>query len=162
LVPPTDLFKRTEQFLDQVARRAFEIFESNGRKLGHDLEDWFKAESELFRPTQVKIAETASDVTVRAEVPGFTAEDLEVALEPRRLTITGKHQTKQEKKEEKTVYTETTSEQLFRVVNLPTAVDVDKAETTLQKGILELKAPKASPPKKLQIAGKGTKLDEQC
>ena len=37
------------QISDGIARRAFDIFESRGRSPGHELEDWFRAESELLR-----------------------------------------------------------------------------------------------------------------
>jgi Protein of unknown function (DUF2934) len=30
---------------EQIARRAFEIYESRGREGGHDLEDWQEAEA---------------------------------------------------------------------------------------------------------------------
>ncbi len=32
---------------EAVSRRAFEIWERNGRTTGRDLEDWFQAEAEL-------------------------------------------------------------------------------------------------------------------
>lgn len=32
---------------DEIARRAYELFEQRGRKDGYDLQDWFQAESEL-------------------------------------------------------------------------------------------------------------------
>ena len=39
-----------------------------------DLDDWFRAESELLHPLPLELKETDGDFTVRAEVPGFTAE----------------------------------------------------------------------------------------
>lgn len=154
LVPPADLFKRAERLYDQIARRAFEIFEGKGGTFGRELEDWFKAETEILHPVHIEVAEAGENLTVRAEVPGFTAQELEIALEPRRLTITGKHETKQERKEEKTLYKETCSNQIMRVVDLPVAVDAEKAATTLKNGILELTVSKAPPAKKIQIAAK--------
>jgi Protein of unknown function (DUF2934) len=44
------------QLHDRIAVRAFEIYEQRGKKHGHDLDDWFRAEQELlgqrigFRP----------------------------------------------------------------------------------------------------------------
>lgn len=40
--------KQFSQISDGIARRAFDIFESRGRSPGHELEDWFRAESELL------------------------------------------------------------------------------------------------------------------
>ena len=39
---------------DEIARRAYELFEKNGRIPGHDVENWLKAEQQLIadrRPT---------------------------------------------------------------------------------------------------------------
>jgi HSP20 family protein len=162
LVPPADLAQRTEQLYEKLARRAFELFDSNGRNFGHDLEDWFKAESELLHPVRIDIAESEQDVTVRAEVPSFTAKELEVSVEPRRLTITGKRETKEERKGKRTVYTECSCNEILRTVELPAAVETEKAAATLKDGVLELKMPKAPPPKKIEITTKETKPDEQC
>ena len=68
-----DVFDRIQQTYDSIARRAFEIFDNNGRWLGHDLEDWFRAESELLHPVHLEIAESDDNLTVRAEVPGTSA-----------------------------------------------------------------------------------------
>jgi HSP20 family molecular chaperone IbpA len=86
-----DVFERIQQFYDSTARRAFEIFENNGRWLGRDLEDWFRAESELLHPIHLEMAESDDNLMVRAEVPGFSTKELEISIEPRRLTILGKH-----------------------------------------------------------------------
>jgi HSP20 family protein len=160
-VHPSDLFKRVQELQDLIARRAFELFDWNGKTLGHDLEDWFKAESELLHPVHVNVSESGGNVIVTAEVPGFTAKDLDVALEPRRVTITGKRETKEERKNEKTIYTEIRSDQVLRVIDLPAGVDTDKAAATLKDGVLELRMPKAAPAKKLQIAAIKTKPDEK-
>ena len=33
---------------DAIARRAYELFEKRGREMGHDLDDWLRAEHELM------------------------------------------------------------------------------------------------------------------
>lgn len=81
-------------------------------------------------------------LTVEAEVPGFSAKDLEVGLEPCRLTISGKKETKEEHKKGKTIYQEQCSDQLLRVIDLPTEIDSAKATATLNNGILEINIPK--------------------
>ena len=43
------LFEQMKEFSQLVGRRAYEFFEARGREFGHDLEDWFRAESELMR-----------------------------------------------------------------------------------------------------------------
>jgi HSP20 family protein len=162
LVSPADIFDRMEKIYDSVARRAFELFESNGRSFGRDLENWFRAEAELLHPAHVDISETDEALAVRAEVPGFTAKDLEISIEPRRLTISGKRESKEERKDKKIIYQERCSDQILRVIDLPVAVDGDKAEATIKDGILELNIPKAAPAKKVPIRTKAESPDSEC
>ena len=42
------VFAEIAKRLARVQRRAFDLFEKRGGELGHELEDWFKAEHELF------------------------------------------------------------------------------------------------------------------
>ncbi len=39
---------------DEIAQRAYEIFEARGGEPGHDLDDWLQAESELLRENAVR------------------------------------------------------------------------------------------------------------
>jgi HSP20 family protein len=148
------VFDRLQTIYDSIARRAFDLFESNGRIFGHDLEDWFKAEKELLHPVHISISETEGQFQVKAEVPGFSAKELEVSVEPRRLTITGKRETKEERKEGKKVYFEHCADEILRVVDLPAAVDTAKVTATLKDGVLEFAMPKAEAAKKVRIESK--------
>ena len=91
---------------------------------------------------------------MRAEVPGFTEKELEIGVEGRRLTIAGRRETKEERKEKQTIYTERCSNQIFRVIDFPAEVDAEKASATLKNGILEIKAPKAAPARKIPIGAR--------
>lgn len=139
------------EMFDSLARRAFSIFESNGRGFGNELADWFRAEQELFHPAHLEITESSDAVTVRAEVPGFTPKDLEINIEGRRLTISGKREKHEERKEKKIVYSESCSDQLLRVLDLPAEVNAAAAKATLKEGILELELPKAAPAKTIAV-----------
>jgi HSP20 family protein len=88
---------------------------------------------------------------VKAEVPGFSYRDLEVTMEPSRLTISGKRESSKEEKKGKTVYSETCSNEIFRVVELPAEVDTGKATATLKDGILQLSVPKAAKARSVPI-----------
>jgi HSP20 family protein len=162
LVPPADLFDRMAKIYDAVARRAFELFEHNGRNIGRDLEDWFRAESELLHPVHIDIAETDDALSVHAEVPGFTEKDLEISVEPRRLTISGRRETTEEKKNKKVLYQEHWSDQIMRVIDLPVAVDGNKATATVKNGMLEMKLPKAPSPRKVRVQASAEGTDPEC
>jgi HSP20 family protein len=143
VVEAKSLFERIKRIHENIARRAFEIFENDGRSWGHDLDHWFKAEAELLHPVHVHISEADGTLNVQAEVPGFNASDLELSVEPRRLTISGKKQTsKEDKKKGKTIYQEQCVSELLRIIDLPAEVDAAKATATLKNGVLELSMPK--------------------
>ncbi len=154
LVTMDDLFDRMQGIYDSIARRAFEMFESRGHADGYDLDDWLSAESELLHLVHLDLAESDDALTIHAEVPGFSLNELEVSVEPRRLTISGKRQGKEERKAGKTLYAERCSDQILRVLNLPADVDPAKTTATLKDGVLELVMPKAARAKKVRVEPK--------
>jgi HSP20 family protein len=151
---PIEFAARARDLFDNISKRAFEMFERNGRAMGREWDDWFKAEAELLHPAHLHVEETDKAVSVKAEVPGFTASDLQVSLEGNRLTITGRRETKIEKTEKKTVYRENCSDQIMRVIDLPSPVDAGKVTATLKDGMLELMIPKAAPARRIAIEPK--------
>jgi len=149
------IFNRMHEMQETISRRAFELFEEGGRIFGRDLDNWFKAESELLHPVNVSIEETGEGLKVEAEVPGFKAEELEVSVEPRRLTITGKREAvKEEKKKGKAIYSERRAERILRVVELPVEVNAENVSAMLKDGVLEFTLSKAAPAKKITIEKK--------
>jgi HSP20 family molecular chaperone IbpA len=148
------LVERVNNMFETVARRAYEIFEGKGRTIGHDLEDWFQAETEFLHPVHVEVAESGDKLEVKAEVPGFSEKEIEVSVEPLRLTISGKRESSKEEKKGKTLYAESCSDQILRVVDLPIAVDADKVTATLRNGVLRLTMPKAAKGTSIEIKPK--------
>ena len=147
----TNIFDRIEEVHNSIARRAFEIFEGKGRWLGRELDDWLRAESELLHPVHLELNESDTHVTVRAEVPGFSAKDLEINLEPRRVTVTGKREFKEETEKGKTVYSEMCAGEILRVIDLPADVDTSKVTASLKDGILNIRMAKTAVPKSVRI-----------
>ncbi len=161
----TPIFVETEKFLEQmkdfsqtIARRAYEFFEARGREWGHELEDWFRAESELMRRIPVEIKETEKQLTVKAEVPGFKAEEIKISVEPTWLVISGKSEVKTEEKKEgeEKVYTEIRSNQFCRELMLPATVDPAKVTAALKNGVLELVMEKTVAPQAVNVEVKTT------
>jgi HSP20 family protein len=152
-VKPENPLDRMNLIFEDVARRAFEIFEDNGRVFGHDLENWFKAERELLHPVNIELTETEGAFEIKAEVPGFSEKELEISAEPRRVVIAGKHESKtEEQKKGKVVRSEACAEQMLRVVELPGPIETAKVTATLRKnGILTLTLPKVAPAQPVRI-----------
>jgi len=149
-----NLFDQANEMFDTISRRAYEIFSGKGRTLGRDLEDWFQAERELLRPVNLEVTESGDAFTVKAEVPGFTEKELQVNVESRRLAISGKRESKKEEKKGKTICSEISSDQIMRVLDLPTDVETEKVTATLKNGVLELLLPKVAKARSIKIEPK--------
>jgi HSP20 family protein len=146
------LLDQIDTIFDNISRRAFELFEGNGRMFGRELEDWFKAERELLRPVRTELTESDESLEIKAEVPGFTEKELEISVQPRRVVITGKHEAAdKEQKKGQIVRSETYSDQILRIVDLPVDVETDKVTATLKNGVLVLAMPKVAKARSIRI-----------
>lgn len=142
LVEFDKMFERMQKAYDAIANRAYQLFEQRGRTPGFDFDDWRKAESELFGSVPVEIDETDTELTLHADVPGFAEKDLSVSVEPGRVLISGRTETKEERKKGKTIYSERRAGEIFRSISLPVEVDANKVTATLKNGSLEITLPK--------------------
>lgn len=150
-VRETELIKRyNEEVFDQfaatyglIAQRAFEIFEGRGGSPGGEMEDWLRAESELLHPFPIIVTEFGGKYVVRGEVPGFSNEDLRIAVEPRRLAILGERKTRQREETARTIASEWCGDQIARAIDLPSDVDTSRVTRSVKDGILTVELPKA-------------------
>lgn len=138
-----EVFNELYEINDAIARRAFELFESHGGTPGHELEDWSRAESELLHPVPLHVTEATDEYIVRAEVPGFESEEIEIGVERRCLAISGKREAKREAGDGKIIRSEWCACRIFRTLDLPSDVDASNVRTSLRDGILRVDLPKA-------------------
>lgn len=146
------LFEQMKESAQSIAKRAYEFFEGRGQKVGHDLEDWLRAEFELTRSVPLELKENDGQLVVRAEVPGFKPDEIKVSVEPKQVVIGGQTEQKKEEETANEVFSEFRSNQFCRCLSLPAEVDPTKATATLKDGILELTLAKAA-------ASKATKVE---
>jgi HSP20 family protein len=151
LVSVHELFEHTQDAYNLIARRAFEIFESRGHVHGNDREDWFLAESELLTPVKFHLSVSGDQLTARAEVPGFSMEEIKVSVEPRRLSISGKTGPSENQHHGKHSHSVKHPQLMFRVIDLPAEVDLSKARATFSDGTLDVVMPKVAPAKSVRV-----------
>jgi len=143
---PADLQPKMQQVQLAIARRAHELFEARGGEHGHDLEDWFRAESELLCPVSVSLLESRDKISVRAGVAGFDETELEVSIEPHRITIVGNKEAREMKAEGRTIeQTASHPHQILEVIHLASEVVPERAVIELQAGVLKFELPAAAP-----------------
>ena len=138
-----------KQMFDMIAKRAYAIFEAKGRIQGRELEDWLEAESELCETTVIDVKESRDGLTVLADVRGFTPHELEVDLEPNRVTIIGKRQSQNTRQANPNRSSEKRATYLLRSLQLPVEIDTGHATARLQSGVLELAVKKAEAAKRV-------------
>jgi HSP20 family protein len=147
-----NVFEDMEAVTRKIAQRAFNFFEDRGGWDGQDVDDWFRAETELLKPVPIELSESNDSFTIRAEVPGFDAKDLTVQAEPTSIYIHGKsEQKKEEKKGTEVKFSEVSANEVIRRIDLPSSVNPEKATARLTNGVLELVLPKTASPKAIEV-----------
>jgi HSP20 family protein len=139
--PPTLLEQMTE-LSEKVRNRAFEIFERRGRADGRSIEDWLQAERDLIQFPETELVEKDGKFQVRVAVPGFENKDIRVTATPTALFVRAEAKQENEKKDGDVYFSEFGRKQIFRRLDLPAPVNVDKVTASLDDGVLNLAAPK--------------------
>jgi len=160
LVSADELVRRAQEVSDEIARRAYDLFEKRGGAHGNDRDDWFLAQSQLLTPVKFHIVERDDHLIAHAEVPGFSAHEIRVSVEPHHVRISGKAETPDEQGTGKEImyslgHSLMPAEQIFHVAELPTEVDPSKAKATFKDGKLEIAMPKAVPVQSARAQAKG-------
>lgn len=98
--------------------------------------------TELAPPIDVRDNEDA--YVIEVDLPGIEAQDIEVLIEGRTVTIRGT--VAEERREDQGAYLlrERRQGQFMRAVALPGMVDVDQVESTFENGKLTIRLPKAA------------------
>src|SRR3989304_789857 len=102
---------------------------------------WGRPFGEMVALPSGDVIDRDDEVVVRAEVPGYKKEDIEISVSDSSLTIKG--EMKAEEKEEKGDYyrCEISHGAFTRTVALPAEVDDSKAKAPMEDGMLELTLP---------------------
>ena len=101
----------------------------------------FPAESEL--KMKIDVAEDENGYTVQADIPGVKKEDIQVDIDGETVSVRAEaKREKEEKKDEKVVYSERSYGMVSRSFSLPSEVDEKAAKAEYKDGVLKLVLPK--------------------
>jgi len=88
------------------------------------------------------LVDKGDNYVLRAELPGFTKEDVSIEVNKDTLTFSAEKRVEEEEKGEDYLHRERTYSASQRTINFPEEVDPSKVEASMNNGILEVKAPK--------------------
>jgi HSP20 family protein len=147
------VFGEIAKRLQGVQRRAFDLFEKRGGELGHELEDWFKAEHELLGWPAAELTEKDGAYELEITLPGFEVKDIEVTATPNEVIVHAATEKEKKTQKDNVLWTEFGSNDVYRRFDVPNAINVDQVTAKLDNGILRVNAPKTAKPKETKAVG---------
>lgn len=119
-----------------------QMFEQPDFGLSDMLSGWMPA---------VDIFEDNNTLTVKAELPGFKKEELDVSLQEDTLVLSGERKREENQKEGDMYRSERFYGRFHRTVPLPFSVDPNKIQANYRDGVLTVSLPKSEKAKAKQI-----------
>uniref|UniRef100_A0A7C4RU55 Hsp20/alpha crystallin family protein n=1 Tax=Desulfatirhabdium butyrativorans TaxID=340467 RepID=A0A7C4RU55_9BACT len=138
----------SRNWLDRPARDIFSWFWEN------TLPAFFEGDRECMWHPRLDVAESDREITVRAELPGLSKDDVQITLTNNVLTISGEKKREVENKNENYHLIERSFGSFCRTVALPSEVEADKVDAVYKDGVLSIRIPKSEKavPKKITIS----------
>lgn len=146
-----EIFAEMERMHREISERAFQLFKKRGEVPGFAMDDWFKAEAEINKVVPFDVTDKDGEILVKAQLPGFKAEEIKVSVDGKVLTVTGRSETAEEKEKGEKF---TSSKQFVRQMVLSSDVDTEKAAATFKDGLLELVLPKLAAKSEIKVDAK--------
>lgn len=139
------IFGEFDRLADRIRERAFSLFNGRGRRPGHAMDDWLRAEREICWPA-AELSESDGGYELDVALAGFEPGEVDITATPSELIVKASHESRQTKKEEredtKIRWSEFRSEDVYRHIELPESVDVDHISAHFENGLLKIMAPK--------------------
>jgi len=105
----------------------------------------------------VDIFDRADAIVLRAELPGLSAEDIDIEVDDSVLTLRGERRFEDTVEEGRYYRLERAYGHFQRSVTLPQGVKADEISATFDQGVLTVRVPKADEvkPRKITVAANG-------
>ena len=109
------------------------------------------------------ITTTPDELVVKASVPGWKPEDVDITLTGNTLTISGETRDEARREDESWILNEIRRASFSRTLELPEGLVADRATATYEHGVLTLRLPKAEEvkPKQIKITATGDAQPER-
>ena len=138
--------------MKETMRRStpFDEFESLFERMSHQFDEMSRSwetpsawrSGAMESGMAIDVAETADEVVVTADLPGFDREEIDVSVSRDLLTIRTEREAEEEREAAEYLRHERRQTSLRRTVRLPEAVDEESAAATYRNGVLTVTLPK--------------------
>lgn len=135
----------------------FEELERMHRRIHHIMKRMWEPVGEEIRSFgsfPVDISETEEEVIIKADLPGFSKDEISIKLTEDTADISAQHKEKKVERTEKSYRAERKFGSFRRFLTLPTKIDYNKVEAKFENGVLTIRAPK----KEKKKVGKEVKI----
>jgi len=126
---PRQLLEEMESIAGKIRQRAYDLFLSRGASPGLELEDWLQAERQLMWMPDTQLIEKDREFQARIDVSGLEPRDIRVIAKPDSIVLLAEPKSQEAR--------------LFQRFAFSTPIDVDRVTAKIEKGVLEVSAPKA-------------------
>ncbi len=99
----------------------------------------------------VDVSESSNAITINAEIPGMSKEDVKINIQDNTVTITGEKKQEREEKEANYHRVERSYGAFMRSFSLPSSVKSDKIKASYKDGVLKMVLPKTEEMKPKEI-----------
>jgi len=112
------------------------------------------AEMPEVRVPIVDLEDKEKEYMLKAEMPGFKKEDIEIYVQDDAVEITGTAGWKYSEKDEDYICKERACKSFYRYIDLPQDIKIDEVDAKINDGLLELVLPKKQPKRTRKISVK--------
>jgi HSP20 family molecular chaperone IbpA len=125
---PRQLVEEMESIGTKIRAKAHEIFLHRGSSPGRELDDWLEAERQLMWMPDTEVVEKPREFQARIDIAGVEPKDIRLIALPDSILLQAEPKSREAK--------------LFQRFTFSTPIDVEKVTAKLERGILEINAPK--------------------
>ena len=125
---PRPLLEEMESTSANIRSKAYELFLMRGDSPGSDLDDWLQAERQLMWVPATELSEREKEFQVRIQMQGLEPKDIQIIAMPNSIVLHAAPKSRESK--------------LLQRLDFPTPVNPEKVTAKLDKGILQVVAPK--------------------
>lgn len=120
------LCAEVQSVYERIAAKAYEYFVEGGCINGHDVDDWVRAERELFLKPPVRLRREYSDFVIDIDLPDAEPADLQIRVTPQRMLL---------------ISVPFEPRHIFRIVRFPEPIDCAGVHAEFYDGNLQVIAP---------------------